>query len=63
MLTNEGIRRAIVRSGLCYWEVAQAYGCAESTFSRKLRHELSDDDKTRIHKIIAQLTKERDEIA
>ena len=62
-MNNTEIRRDIVRSGLKYWEVAQAYGCTDSTFSRKLRQELSDDEKVKIRAIIIQLAGERDEVS
>ena len=37
------------------WEIANALGIADATFSRKLRIELSEDKKQQIYKIIDEL--------
>ena len=40
---------------IAMWRVALEYGCAESTFVKKLRIELSQQEKEKIIKIIEQL--------
>lgn len=37
------------------WQVAERYGISDGNFSRKLRYELSPNDKTKIIEIINQL--------
>ena len=54
-IANSDIRQAISASGLYLWQVAEALGMADSSFSRKLRCELSDDYKQRIYQAIDEL--------
>ena len=42
-MTNSKIRFAIFESGLKHYQVAEAMGVADETFSRWLRHELPED--------------------
>ena len=60
-MRNDDIRAAIETSRLRYWQVAQAYGCTDSSFSRILRRELSQELKDKIFSIIKQLKAEREE--
>lgn len=55
---NKDVRNAIVAAGLRYWQVADAYGCTDGTFSRKLRKELPQVEKEKIFSIIERLEKE-----
>lgn len=59
-MENKDIRRAIIRAELKYWQVAAAYGYTDSTFSRKLRHELPQEEKAKLFAIIKGLKAERD---
>jgi hypothetical protein len=52
---NEDIKNAAKSAGVCLWEISDRLGIADSKFSIKLRHELPDDEKHRIHSIIAEL--------
>ena len=54
---NQDIRHEILGSGLKLWQIAEALGITDATFSRKLRKELPDETKARIRCIIAELTK------
>lgn len=54
-MRNLDIRAEIKDAGLHYWQVAERYGCACTTFSVKLRHELPDAEKGKIRAIIAQM--------
>lgn len=54
-MSNEDIRYAIFEAGLKYWVVAKAYGCTDGNFSRKLREELTEDEKKKILAIIENL--------
>ncbi len=52
---NIDLRNVIDKSGVPYWVIAEKFGCADSTFSRKLRHELSAEEKAKIRQIIHEL--------
>lgn len=52
---NQDIRDEATRQGVFLWQVAEQYGCTDSNFSRKLRHELPDEEKERIRTIIEEL--------
>ena len=57
-MTNMEIRCAAGGAGVKLWKVAEALGVADATLSRKLRHELPDEEKQKILDIIQQLSKE-----
>lgn len=57
-MQNLDIRRAAAAAGVRLWEVAERLGMADSSLSRKLRRELSDEDKARVYAAIAELAKE-----
>lgn len=52
---NEDIRRAMGAKGVKQWKVAKAINMNEGNFSRKLRKELSEEEKQHLLKIIAEL--------
>lgn len=54
--SNKDIREAAASAGVFLWQVAEAIGVTDGTFSRKLRRELPDDDKAVILQIIQQLS-------
>lgn len=56
-MKNQDIRNEIHENGLKLWQIAEALGITDATFSRKLRKELPDETKTQIRCIIAALTK------
>ena len=47
-MANEQIRAAAREAGIRLWEVAEYCGVTDSTFSRKLRHELPSDQTAHI---------------
>lgn len=57
-MNNLEIREAIKRARLFGYEVAAALGMSETSFSRKLRQELSFDEKMRVLATIDKLSKE-----
>lgn len=57
-MANREIRRAAAMYGLRLWQVAEAVGMNDSAFSRKLRRELSQEDKERVLAAIKELAKE-----
>ena len=58
---NIEIREMIRKSGVLYWQVAEKIGIADTTFSRKLRHELSNREKTKIGLAVEILKKENEQ--
>ena len=58
-MANTEIRALCVSKGIRMWQLADAYGCSEMTLYRKLRHDLSDDDKKRFLDIIAELSAQK----
>lgn len=58
MQANQTIREYARVNGIKLWQVAEAYGVNDGNFSRKLRHELPEDEQQRIISIIERLAKE-----
>lgn len=58
MKANKDIREYAERNRIPLWRIADKYGCTDNSFSRKLRKELTDEDKQKIINIIDELTKE-----
>ena len=54
-MCNTDIRNAAGSCGLKLWQVAEAIGLTDSSFSRKLRKELSPEEKQRILHAIESL--------
>jgi len=52
---NIDIRVAILESKLKHYEIAKELGIHEFAFSRKLRYELSEEEKEKILKTIKKL--------
>lgn len=47
-MTNKIIRDFAKENSVRLWQIADACGMADGTFSRKLRHELPEDEQRRI---------------
>lgn len=59
MRANTEIREKAKQAGVCLWEVAEEYGMNDGNLSRKLRFELSQEEKGKILEIIDRLAKEK----
>lgn len=57
-MNNIEIRKSAKAAGVRLWQVADAFGIQDSAFSRKLRKELSNDEKSEILGIIDKLSEE-----
>lgn len=57
-MLNLDIRQAATEKGVKLWQVADRLGIADFTLSRKLRYELSQEEKARIFAIIKELAGE-----
>lgn len=56
MLRNMDIREEAARAGVKLWQIADALGIADCSFSRKLRKELPDSKKEEIYAIIKRIS-------
>ena len=59
MLNNSDVRKIAKDKGVKIWEIADALKISEPTMTRKLRRELSADEKTKIFAIINELAAEK----
>lgn len=57
-MKNIDIRRAAAGSGVRLWQIADALGMTDGNFSRKLRKELSQEEKQMILEIIERIPME-----
>lgn len=53
---NADIRKETRQAGLFLWQVAEECGTTDTTFSKKLRHELPNEEKAKIRAAIAKLS-------
>lgn len=58
-MSNSDIRTAAKRSGVYLYEVAAVMGISEPTMTRKLRFELSDEQKKAIFNTIEKIRNEK----
>lgn len=57
-MNNTDIRKCAKTHGVRLWQIADELGISEITMSRKLRYELSEDEKQKILDIINELAEE-----
>ena len=60
ILANNEIRLEAAGKGVRLWEVAANLGIRDSEFSRRLRHELPDEEKARIREIIREVAEQHE---
>ena len=58
MKANMEIRQEAAKAGVKLWWIADKLGIADTGLSKKLRHELPDEEKEKIRAIIMELVKE-----
>lgn len=54
-MSNQDIKNEIYGAGLKLWIIAEKMGIRDDTFSRKLRKELSTEEKEKIRSIIKEI--------
>ena len=54
-MNNAEIRNEAKKAGVKLWQIAEKLGMNDGNFSRKLRKELSSEEKAKIRAIIAEL--------
>ena len=59
-MANEDIRESLKNNNIKYWQVANEYGITDGNFSRKLRKELSSEEKKKVFNIIDKLLKNKE---
>ena len=57
-MCNQDIIQTATESSVRLWQIADALGIADCSFSRKLRKELSQEEKEKIFSIIQKLSQE-----
>lgn len=57
-MNNNDIRRKAASEGIRLWQIAEVLKITDSSFSRKLRKELSQEEKEKIFSIIQKLSRE-----
>ena len=57
-MKNQDIRDEVNYAGLKLWQIAEGLKIADYNLSRKLRHELSADEKAKVREVIKKLSKE-----
>ena len=57
-MANTVIYTAAKSAGVHHWQIAEALHIAESTFCRKLRHELPEAEQEKILQAIDQIAQE-----
>ena len=58
-MNNKDVREAAKQAGVCLWQIAERLGINDGNFSRKLRRELTSQERERIMEIINELAKEQ----
>lgn len=58
-MSGAEIKKRILAAGLKVWQVAEAFGVADTTFSKYLRKPFSDADTQRVLDIIEELKAEQ----
>ena len=61
-MNNKDIKDSIKNAGLYQWMVADRINMAESTFYRKMRHELPEEEKQKIYSAIEELKKQKEAV-
>lgn len=56
---NQEIRRKAKEKGVYLWQIAEKLGVCDMTLTRKLRHELPENEKTEILNIIESISASR----
>lgn len=61
-MRNETVRTAAKNAGVHLWEVAEEIGMCPETFSRKLRHELSEAEREMVLSVIRKISEGRERV-
>ena len=56
---NEGVKNAARRMRVPLWAVADRVGVSESTMTRMMRRELSEEEQSKLIRAISEIARER----
>lgn len=56
---NADIREYAKSKSVMLWQIADVLGCSEPTMTRKMRYELSDDEKKKMRSVIDGIVSRR----
>ena len=59
-MKNEWIREMAKSKGILLWQIADRLGITDGNFSRRLRHEMTQEEQERIRVIINELAEEQE---
>ena len=59
-MANESLKAFALKNNVPLWKVADRLGVHECTLSRRLRHELSPEEKLQIRTLIKQISAKQD---
>lgn len=59
MISNTDVRKTAKSKGVLLWEIANSLHISEATMTRKMRRELSSEEKQRILTIIDKIAAEK----
>ena len=59
-MRNHDIHTAFSESGVRKWVVAEKLGMSDVTFSKKLRKELSENEKSKVLSLIEEFKKQKE---
>lgn len=59
-MKNAEVRAEAVRTGVKLWQVAEAMGIADTSLSRKLRHELTEEERDNMMAVIHKLAAKKE---
>ena len=62
-MRNNEIRQSAKAAGVKLWQIAEVVGVNDGNFSRKLRHELPEDEKQKILEIVEDMEQQQKRIA
>ena len=54
-MSNQAIRQRLAQAQVKHWQLAEAMSMSEFTLSRRLRHELPEEEQARILDIIDRM--------
>ena len=63
MLNNSDLRKSAKENGVALWQIADRLNISEPTMTRKLRRELSAEEKQRIFSLIDEIAAEKEKTA
>lgn len=61
-MKNMDVREQLKKAGVRQWEVSEVLGINEAALSRKMRHELPEEEKQKIYSAIEELKQQKEAV-